>query len=96
MAEALRCAGVRLRAAVERLVERLRVEDERVPVEADRVRAEDERVVLLLRRVVPVFWVAMVAFPPPHRVRLSLLKRWGYWSCSAVLRRLLLRKLLRV
>jgi hypothetical protein len=54
LAEALRCAGVRLRCAVERLRD---AAVERVPVEAERLR------VVLLRRVVLVlpvlFWVAM-------------------------------------
>jgi hypothetical protein len=38
---------------------------ERVPVEAERVLLR--RVLLVLRRVVPLlFWVAIVAIPPPR------------------------------
>jgi hypothetical protein len=58
LAAALRCAGVRLRWLVER-----RLAVERVPVELVLLR----RVLLVLRRVVPrLFWVAIVAIPPPR------------------------------
>jgi hypothetical protein len=73
LAAALRCAGVRLRWLAERrldwLVERLdwlverRLAVERVPVELVLLR----RVLLVLRRLVPrLFWVAIVAIPPPR------------------------------
>jgi hypothetical protein len=58
LAAALRCAGVRLRWAVER-----RLDVERVPVEFERLRVVVlRRVLLVLRRVVPLlllFWVAI-------------------------------------
>jgi hypothetical protein len=68
LADALRCAGVRLRWAVERLrllaVERLPVEFERLRLVVERVPVEVERLVLLrrvlLRRVpLVLFWVAI-------------------------------------